>query len=204
MILFGQYDSPFVRRVAVAMVHYDMAFERRSLSVFGDFADLQRVNPLGKVPALVHDDGFTLYDSTFILDWLDEQAGPDRALTPAGGDDRRAVQQLVAVALGAAEKSVERNGETVRRPPDKQVPENVSRIDRQIAVALEWLEARAGDGWLHGNTLSQADVTVTAALSHLGRRHPQLLVDRCPRLQALAARCEVLPAFQAVPFEAGG
>jgi glutathione S-transferase len=205
MILFGQFDSPFVRRVAVTMTHYGMGFERRTLSVFGDFDDLQGVNPLGKVPALVLDDGFTLYDSSFILDWLDEQAGPERALTPAGGNDRRAVQQLVAVALGVAEKSVERNGETVRRPEDKRVPENVARIDRQIGAALAWLEERAGDGWLYGDAMSQADVTLTAALGHLSRRHPQLLVDdRYPNVEALATRCEAMPAFQAMPFEAGG
>ena len=205
MILYGLYDSPFVRRVAVTMTCYGLAFEHRALSVFGDFDDLQATNPLGKVPALVLDDGFTIYESSFILDWLDAQVSADRALIPRSGDARRVVLQLVAVALGIAEKSVERNGETVRRPADKQMPEKVERIDRQIAAALAWLEARTGDGWLHGDALSQADVTLTAALGHVGRRHPQLLpVDLYPRVQALAARCEALPAFQAVPFEAGG
>ena len=52
MILVGQYDSPFVRRVAVTMNFYDMVFERRVLSVFTDFDVMLAVNPLGKVPVL--------------------------------------------------------------------------------------------------------------------------------------------------------
>jgi hypothetical protein len=48
MILIGQYDSPFTRRVAVTMNVYAMAFERRVLSVFGDFDEMLTLNPLGK------------------------------------------------------------------------------------------------------------------------------------------------------------
>ena len=71
MILYGQYDSPFVRRVAVAMNHYGMPFERRVLSVFQDFEAMLAVNPLGKVPVLEFDDGAVLADSRAILDYLD-------------------------------------------------------------------------------------------------------------------------------------
>jgi glutathione S-transferase len=201
LILVGQLDSPFVRRVAVTMQHYGMPYERRVLSVFGDFDAVREANPLGKVPALILDDGTALFDSTFIIDWLDEQAGPDRALTPREGIARRDVQRLVAVALGIGEKSVERNGETVRRPPDKRVPANVERIDAQISAALDWLEARCGAGFLYDGRLSQADVTLTAALGHLANRHPNLLPEgRWSGVRGLAARCEALPPFQAAPF----
>ena len=70
MILVGQYDSPFVRRVAVTLHHYGMPFERQVLSVFADAAAVRAVNPLGQVPALRLDDGETLFDSAAILDWL--------------------------------------------------------------------------------------------------------------------------------------
>lgn len=52
MILIGQYDSPFVPRVAVALNLYGIGFERRVLSVFADFDAMLRINPLGKVPVL--------------------------------------------------------------------------------------------------------------------------------------------------------
>lgn len=64
MRLVGQLDSPFVRRVAVSMTLLGLPFERERSSVFGNFADVSRINPLGRVPALVLDDGMILVDST--------------------------------------------------------------------------------------------------------------------------------------------
>ena len=49
MILIVMYDSPFVRRAAVTLHHYGLAFDRRPISVFRDFADVQAVNPLGRL-----------------------------------------------------------------------------------------------------------------------------------------------------------
>ena len=57
MILVGQFDSPFVRRVAIALHHYGYPFERRVLSVFKDFDAMLAINPLGKVPTLITDEG---------------------------------------------------------------------------------------------------------------------------------------------------
>lgn len=115
MLPIGQYDSPFVRRVAVSLHYYGMPFERQPLSAFRDFDAVSAVNPLGKAPALVLGDGRTLIDSSFIVDHLDRVAGPERSLTPLSGPIRTDVQFCVAVALGLAEKSVEYRTETVRR-----------------------------------------------------------------------------------------
>ncbi|HIC28961.1 MAG TPA: glutathione S-transferase family protein, partial [Rhodospirillales bacterium] len=57
MILVGQLDSPFVRRVAVSMNIYGLPFERQVISVYADADAVRAVNPLGKVPALILDDG---------------------------------------------------------------------------------------------------------------------------------------------------
>ena len=46
-------DSPFVRRVAVTLNLYAMPFEREIISVYGDADAVRKINPLGKVPALV-------------------------------------------------------------------------------------------------------------------------------------------------------
>ena len=51
-VLVGQYDSPFVRRVAVVMHYYGLAFGRRVLSTFADFDAMLELGPLGKVPIL--------------------------------------------------------------------------------------------------------------------------------------------------------
>ena len=52
MILVGQYDSPFVRRVAVSLRVVGFAYEHDTRSVFGDFDSMLKVNPLGRIPAL--------------------------------------------------------------------------------------------------------------------------------------------------------
>jgi len=70
MILIGQYDSPFTRRVAIALKLYGLAFEHRPWSTFGDADKIAPYNPLRRVPTLVLDDGEALIESTAILDYL--------------------------------------------------------------------------------------------------------------------------------------
>ena len=62
MILIGQYDSPFVRRVAIAMRLYGMAFEHKPWSVFGDADKIAQYNPLMRVPTLVLNTGEALIE----------------------------------------------------------------------------------------------------------------------------------------------
>ena len=88
MILIGQYDSPFVRRVAIAMTLYGMAFEHRPWSTFGEGDLIAPFNPLRRVPTLVLDERTVIIDSAYIVDWIDEQAG-DKALIAKSGPDRQ-------------------------------------------------------------------------------------------------------------------
>jgi glutathione S-transferase len=87
MLLIGINRSPFTRRVAITLKIYDIPFEQRPLSGFGNRIEVRASNPLGRIPALVLDDGETLVDSGAIVDHLDEVYGRDRALTPAFGTD---------------------------------------------------------------------------------------------------------------------
>lgn len=202
-VLLGQYDSAFVRRVAITMTHYGVPFERRVLSVFGDFADVQKLNPLGKVPALFLPDGMVLLDSAMILDYLDEQAGPEIALTPPHGLARHQILQTATIACVMAEKTMEYRGETVRRPAEKSMPEVAERHLAQILGALDWLEASLGTKtWFWGNKMTQADITAAVCFTNLAGKIERANANtRAPNLRALAERCEALPIFQAVPFD---
>src|ERR1039457_4879537 len=111
------FDSPFVRRVAVSMNLLGMPFEHRNWSVGRDFELIRQFNPLGRVPTLVQPDGEALIESAAILDYLDDCAGPERALLPSTVKDRREALRLMAIAIGAAEKGVSQLYETVFRPP---------------------------------------------------------------------------------------
>lgn len=204
MILVGQMDSPFLRRVAVTMNFYSIPFERRSLSVFKDLKALSAINPLGKVPALVLDEGETLFDSQMILDYLDETAGPDVSLTPPAGEDRRKVLRIATVALGVAEKVVALNMETLYRAEGTTDPGMVRRFEGQVKSGLQWLEAEAPDQerWFLGATMTQADVTAACALTHAHEKRPELFdSETFPALAALRQRAEALDIFKASPFE---
>src|SRR3954447_23676701 len=104
MILIGQFDSPFVRRVAIAMRRYAVPFEHRPWSVWADSEQLARYNPLRRVPTLVLDDGACLIESTAMLDALDELVGPERALLPQRGAARRDGLRVISLATGLADK----------------------------------------------------------------------------------------------------
>jgi glutathione S-transferase len=202
--LIGCLDSPFVRRVAVTLHHYGLAFDRKRLLTFGNFDEVLKIHPLGKIPALVLDDGQVLIDSSSILDHFDRVVGEKRSVTPLSGPERTQVQQLVAVALGLAEKSVEYRTETVRRSPEKVHPDAVARVARQIDLALTWLQSRrpkTPDRWLLLARMTQADVTTAIAVTNLFNKNPELVPDaRFGALLRWAESCEALPPFRAAPF----
>src|SRR5882757_9260503 len=116
MILVGQYDSPYTRRVAVSLGLLGFRFEHDTRSVFGDFDSMRTTNPLGRIPSLILPDGTTLIDSTAILDWLDQTVGPERALLPSGGLARHQAQQRIALATGTIDKAALRLGAATRDP----------------------------------------------------------------------------------------
>ena len=89
MILIGQYDSPFVRRVAIALRLYGLPFEHRPWSTFGEGDKIAPFNPLRRVPTLVLEDGEALIESTAILDYLDELAGAQDVMIAKNGLERR-------------------------------------------------------------------------------------------------------------------
>lgn len=198
MILVGRYLSPFVRRVATTLHLYDIAFEHRPLATMGEDRDrIKEVNPLIRVPALLLDDGETLIDSGAIIDHLDQQVGPERALTPASGPERRRVLKLTAVAMGAAEKSVLTIYEQRFRPPEKWHAPWVAMISDQARNGLRWLDGEAARPYLCGERMTQADVSTVIACEFARIANPDLFASfKCPRLEALSARLSALDAFQ--------
>jgi glutathione S-transferase len=204
LILIGMFDSPFVRRVAVSMNLLGMPFEHRNWSVGRDFELIRQFNPLGRVPTLVQPDGEALIESAAILDYLDDCAGPERALLPGTGKDRREALRLMAIAIGAAEKGVSQLYETVFRPAEKRHAPWTERCSTQMHAALTELEracqARAGQ-WLLGSRLTQADVTATCVYTFLNDALAVARSSTYPGLAALAERCEALPEFRASKAE---
>jgi glutathione S-transferase len=195
MILVGQYDSPFVRRVAVSLRVLGFDYQHDTRSVFGDFDAMLRVNPLGRVPSLVLDDGTVLIDSAAILDHLDETVGPARALLPQAGAARREALRRIALATGAVDKVGAAAYERIIRPAARRWPEWIERCRTQAAGALA---ALAAESWPATSALDQAQITTACMLRYARLVDPELLPQgRYPSLDALAERCEAWPEFKA-------
>ena len=204
MILIGQYNSPFVRRVGIALTLYGLPFEHRPWSSFSDAEKIRAYNPLTRVPTLVLDDGAVLVDSHGMLDYLDSRVPPERALFPAGEPARHRALAVAGLATGLADKAVSLFYE---QRLHREVSEAwAGRCRAQIAAALAALEAdRAGRGgpcWF-GDRIGHADIAVACTLRFIAEAHAGLVVMAAyPALAAHAARLEALPVFQEIsqPF----
>lgn len=191
MILTGQYDSPFVRRVAISLKVLGFAsYKHDRRSVFGDFDEMRTVNPLARIPSLTLDSGEVLIDSHAILDWLDREVGPARALLPTKGKARTNAMQVIALASGAVEKFGAVNYEKIIRPEQYRWPEWIERCDTQGKGALAALEKLAWED----KPLDQVQITTGCLLGYLALTRPDLLAAY-PNLSAFWARCDARPEF---------
>ena len=198
MILVGQYDSPFVRRCAIALHLLELRFERNTISGFADAVDMRRINPLGRIPSLILDDGEVIIDSAAILDHLDSLVAPDRRLLPPAGRDRRTALRVVSLATGCVDKGGAIVYERGLRPPEKVHQPWIDRCRTQLDSGLAALEAATGDGWYAAERPLLPDITVACMLGYLGDRLAEAVpAGAYPRLAAFAERFAALPAFAA-------
>ena len=184
------------RAVGITLQIYGIAFEQRPLSGFGNRAEVRASNPLGRIPALVLDDGETLVDSGAIIDYLDEIYGRDQALTPVAGADRRAVLKISAIMMGACDKGLQAAYERNHHPPEKLHQPWIDDCVAQVANALAVVDAMVDPSapYLLFKRLTQADVTAFVA-ERLARGIGIDTGTEMPRLRALAANLAAMPPF---------
>lgn len=142
MILRSSPASPFVRKVRIAIAVLGLAdkIDVRDADL-NDPADPVRVqNPLGKIPALVMEDGTTYFDSRVILEVLDHWAGGGR-IVPTEPKARFAALRLQALSDGILDAGVLQVYESRYRPPEKLVQAWVDRQRDKVARAMATLEA---------------------------------------------------------------
>ena len=135
-------SSPFVRKVRIAVsvlgLERDIAIEPADTMNPSD--TVRRQNPLGKIPALVLEDGTVLFDSRVILDYLDHRAGGGR-IVPTDAGARFSALRLQALADGLMDASVLLVYEGRWRPAERQEPKWVGHQADKVARALAALEA---------------------------------------------------------------
>ncbi len=199
LVLYGRYASPYVRRVAVTLRLYGIGYRHVPLMPFGpDKAELARLNPIARVPALQLADAEILIDSTAILDYLDGLAGPGRSLTPVAGPPRRRVLTLLAVALGAGEKLVSALYERHFRPRETWHAPWLETCDKQVRDGFVWLDEACAGPWFTGADMTQADITVAVFWLFGRAKRPRFFATLgCDKLDKLAERLQATSEFQA-------
>ncbi len=169
MKLYHSTTSPFVRKINVLLAESGLASRVTLEPVSGNPLNPGTLpvhdNPLGKVPALVLDDGRVLYDSRVICRYLDTLAGG--RFYPQG-EALWDVLVLEALADGMMDAGVLMAYEVRVRPEASRSPEWIDAQWAKIARALDALEAQSL-GLLNG-PLTMGQIAVGAALGYLDLR----------------------------------
>ena len=192
-------DSPFVRRVAVAMLSADVEFEHKPLSVFRHYDDYEKLSPMVKAPSLIADDGSSLVDSGVILDYLGARSPTLAALRPRSA----AAYATLGLALTVMEKAVQFHYERALRGPGEQSESWRARVTGQLHAGLRRLDEAAPDGWVEAE-FGHSDIAVACAWTFTQTLLAGVIPPAdYPGLAVFAARAESLPAFLAAPPEDG-
>lgn len=188
--------SGYARRVAITLKLLEIDHEHLPFSAIEQRDLIHPFSPMIKIPALMLDDGQSLVDSSSIIDFLHELVGPERALIPPSGIERRIVLRHVGIALAIYEKICIVFNES-RRPKELQMDSVSSGAIKQILAGFAVLEAAPGELWLANDRLTQADIMAVICHQSALRVLPsgQFDVRGFPRLARLEAVAMTLPAF---------
>jgi len=201
MRLIGMLDSPYVRRVAIAMECLGVPFSHEAVSVFSTFERFKGINPVVKAPTLVCDDGDVLMDSSLILQFVEVTATQGKSLWPADPAELRREFRAVGLALAACEKSVQIVYERNLRPKEAQHEPWVTRVTGQLRAAYDGLEREvqqrpAAFSISHGHAAISAAVAWQFTQSLLAAIVP---ASSYPGLVKLSERLEQTSVFQKYP-----
>lgn len=204
MKLIGSVTSPYVRKVRVVMADKKLDFSFEQENVWVPETTIQQVNPLGKIPCLVMEDGSTLYDSRVIAEYLDT-ISPVCKLLPPNGRDRTEVKVWEALADGVLDAAILVFIERRDRAPEQQSAKWIERQMGKVHAGLREMSAKLGDSaYCMGIHYTLADVAVGCALGWLSFRFPDIdWRGDYPNLARLADKLAERPSFRdTVPFVA--
>ena len=204
MKLIGSFTSPYVRKVRVVMADKKLDFSFEQENVWVPETTIQQVNPLGKIPCLVMEDGSTLYDSRVIAEYLDT-ISPVCKLLPPNGRDRTEVKVWEALADGVLDAAILVFLERRERPPEQQSAKWIERQMGKVHAGLREMSARLGDSaHCMGVHYTLADVAVGCALGWLAFRFPDIdWRGDYPNLARLSDKLAERASFRdTVPFVA--
>ena len=166
-ILYHAGPSPYSAKVRMAAAYLNVALELQSVATTEPPVELLSANPLGKIPTLVLDDGFGIFDSRPIMQEIDRLSG--KKLYPRNSEKRRLVERLEAAGDGLSDVLVAQIYERRYRPEEKVHQGWLDKQAEKATRSFDWLEANLMPvrGKLNGGQFA-----VAAALSYSDLRFP--------------------------------
>lgn len=201
MKLYGYWRSSAAYRVRIALNLKGIAYEQESVHLVKDggqqhMENYRAMNPTELVPTLV-DGNFVLNQSVAILDYLDDRI-PNPPLYPADVGLRA---QIKALVLDIACDIHPLNNLRVLQHLSGQLGHSEQERDdwyrHWLKVGFTALEAKlqhTAGTYCFGDTLTMADVVLVPQVYNAHRY--QLSMGEFPLIDAIAQRCNTLPAFQ--------
>jgi len=174
MKLYWSSRSPFVRKVMIFAHECGLAARidcvRTLVAMNKPNAALLPINPTGKIPTLVLDDGSVLYDSTVICEYLDS-LHKGRLLFPEGGPARWTALRRHAVGNNLTDNLMLWRNEMLR-PPVQQSPETLAAFELKVRNAVAALDQEAAA--LANDAISIGHVAIACALGYIDFRFADL------------------------------
>jgi glutathione S-transferase len=195
MKLIGSYTSPYVRKVRAVLaekkIDYDFVIDSPWLPESG----VPNLNPLGKIPVLLLEDGTPLFDSRVIVEYIDAVT-PNNKLFPAPNRERIEVKRWEALADGICDAAATVFLEA-KRPKNEQSASWIERQREKITRSLEFMSEQLGEKpFCTGTHFSLADIAVGTALGYLAFRFADInWQENHPNLGKLYAKLMLRPSL---------
>ncbi|ELX11205.1 putative glutathione S-transferase [Janthinobacterium sp. HH01] len=174
MKLIGSLASPYVRKVRVVLAEKKLDYQFELENVWAPDTTIDKLNPLGKVPSLVMEDGNVMIDSRVMVEYLDTLT-PVCKLLPPNGRDRADIKCWEALADGMLDAAIIVRLERTQRPPELQSEDWIARQMRKVQLGLASLSEKLGESaYCAGIHYSLADVAVGCTLGWLSFRFPEI------------------------------
>ena len=198
MKLLHAPTSPFARKVRIVAAEKKLDLELEFADPWKPNPDLAQANPLGKVPALIMDDGTSLFDSRVIVEYLDGLS-PVHRLIPDTSRDRIAVKRWEAISDGLCDAAILARMEAARPDQNESSAKQITRQRDKVGACIDEMARELGDReFCVGNALSLADIAAGCALGYLKFRYPDITWDTThPSLARLYKKLSARPSFKA-------
>ncbi len=173
MKLVTSLTSPYGRKARVVLLEKKIPFQLQVENPWLPDTPVPTLNPLGKVPVLVLEDGVSVFDSRVIVEYLDH-VSPVAHLIPSEPKSRMVVRGVEALADGVTDAAVAVFLEK-KRPADKQSADWLTLQEKTLFRGLEALSEALGEkSWYLGNSMTLADVASGCMLGYLNLRFPEI------------------------------